>query len=72
MSIYIAHPLDAAQENAVKAFFEALKIPYETKLGLDETEHLLSTAENAKRLKNAIQNEKTGKAVKISLDEIWK
>ena len=69
---FIAHPIDEAQQKAIKAFFEALQIPYEEKPEVEETEHLLSTEANAKRLMDAIANEGEVKGVKVSLDDIWK
>jgi hypothetical protein len=69
---YIAHPSNKEQEKAIKAFFEALEVPYEIQTGKDETEHLLSTEENTKRLEEAMEDERQGKGTKISLDDIWK
>lgn len=69
---YIAHPIDEAQDKAVKAFLDALQVPYEKEPEMDETEYLLSTEANRKALQSAIQSEKEGKGVKISLDDIWK
>ncbi|MGN6399035.1 MAG: DUF2683 family protein [Flavisolibacter sp.] len=43
---FIAHPTNPKQEKAVKAFLEALQVPYEVEPNKDETEHLLSTEAN--------------------------
>lgn len=71
MGTYIAHPVDEAQDNALKAIFEALKIPYEAEPLTDETEFLLSSEANKKRLLDAIANEGKGSRT-IDLDEVWK
>ena len=72
MSTYIAHPVDEAQEKAVKAFFDALQVPYEAEAASDDTEHLLSTEANRKRLLNAMEHDGEGHGRAVSLDEIWK
>ena len=69
---YIASPLNKEQEKAVKAFLDALEVPYEIESNKDETEHLLSTEANKKRLLQAIDDEQEGKGKTISLDDIWK
>lgn len=70
--MFIAHPTNPEQEKAVKAFLEALQVPYEVESNKDETEHLLSTEANKKRLEEAMNDEKNGKGTSISLDDIWK
>ncbi len=73
MSTYIAHPVDEAQERAIRAFLDALQIPYEAEAQpADETAHLLSTPANAARLTQAIADEKLGQGQPVSLDDIWK
>lgn len=73
MSTYIAHPVDEAQERAIRAFLEALHIPYEAQAQpADETAHLLSTPTNAERLTKAIADEALGQGRPVSLDDIWK
>jgi hypothetical protein len=69
---FIAHPSNPEQEKAVKAFLEALQVPYEVESNKDETEHLLSTEANKKRLEEVMNDEKSGKGTSISLDDIWK
>jgi hypothetical protein len=69
---FIAHPTNPEQEKAVKAFLEALQVPYEVESNKDETEHLLSTEANKKRLEEAMNDEKNGKGTSISLGDIWK
>lgn len=71
---YIAHPINEAQDKAVKAFFDALEIPYEKEPEIDETEYLLSTEANKERLMAALKSEQNGEGISISLDdnEIWK
>lgn len=69
---FIAHPTNPEQEKAVKAFLEALQVPYEMESNKDETEHLLSTEANKKRLQEAMDNEQQEKGKSISLDDIWK
>ncbi|MCW3074726.1 MAG: hypothetical protein JWP69_1795 [Flaviaesturariibacter sp.] len=67
---YIAHPLNEAQEKAIKAFLEALEVPYESTADADETAHLLSTEANKKRLMESISEIEGG--TKVNLDDIWK
>lgn len=69
---YIAHPSNKEQEKAIKAFLEALEVPYEIQADNDETAHLLSTDANTKRLQQAMEDEIAGNGKKISLDEVWK
>ncbi|RYZ57830.1 MAG: hypothetical protein EOO14_10515 [Chitinophagaceae bacterium] len=69
---FIAHPTNKEQEKAIKAFLEALEVPYEVHPEKDETEYLLSTEANAKCLQQAMDDEANGKGKKISVDEIWK
>jgi len=69
---FIAHPSNSEQEKAVKAFLEALQVPYEVEPNKDETEHLLSTEANKNRLQEAMNDEQQGKGTSISLDDIWK
>ncbi|RYF67687.1 MAG: hypothetical protein EOO39_20795 [Cytophagaceae bacterium] len=75
MSTYIAHPVDEAQERAIRAFLEALHIPHEAQEQLAyETAHWLSKPANAERLTKAIVDESLvqGRPVSLSLDDIWK
>lgn len=69
---FIIHPTNPEQEKAVKAFLEALQVPYEVESNKDETEHLLSTEANKKRLEEAMNDEKIGNCTSTSLDDIWK
>ena len=69
---YIAHPINPEQAKAEKAFLDALDVPYEVSSEKDETEHLLSTEANAKRLQSAMNDEQEGKGKTVTLDEIWK
>ena len=69
---YIAHPINEAQDKAVKAFFDALEVPYEREPEMDETEYLLSTEANKKALYESMAQIKEGKLIKVTLDEVWK
>lgn len=69
---YIANPINKEQEKAVKAFLDALEVPYEVTTPKDETEYLLSTQANRKRLEEAMEEDLQGKGKTISLDDIWK
>lgn len=69
---YIAHPINEAQDKAVRAFFDALEVPYEKEPEIDETEYLLSTEANKKALYESMAQVKEGKVVPVTLDEIWK
>lgn len=44
MGTYIAHPVDEAQAKTVKAFLEALRVPYETEISLIITSNTCSPA----------------------------
>lgn len=69
---YLAHPVNPEQAKAVKAFLDALEVPYEFSSDTDDTAHLLSTEANAKRLQQAMNDEQEGKGTTITLDEVWK
>lgn len=65
---YIAHPLNKEQEKAVKAFLDALEVPYEVESNKDETAYLLSTEANKTRLQQAMEEDRQGKGTKLNLD----
>lgn len=56
----------------MKAFFDALQVPYEFEPDMDTTEYLLSTEANRKALYESIAQEREGKGIKVNLDDIWK
>ena len=70
MSILTIHPKDEAQENALKAIFDAFNIKYEKEP--DETEYLMASETNQKVLDQSIQQLELGKGKKISLEDLWK
>ncbi len=75
METFVIHPKDQAQQEALQSFLEGSNIPYENEPEMDETTYLLSSETNAKRLKEAIQEECEGKGKKFSIEELnslWK
>jgi hypothetical protein len=75
METFVIHPKDQEQQKALQTFLEGSHIPYENEPGMDETTYLLSSETNAKRLKEAIQEESDGKGKKFSMEELnslWK
>ena len=73
MTTLTIHPVDSSQETAIRMFLDALHISYKTsEKEQDETEYLSASAEKKRRLDEAAEQEKSGKGVKITLDEIWK
>jgi len=70
MSTLTVHPHSEAQEQALKAFFDAFNVKYEKEL--DETEYLMSSEANKKALETSILEIEEGKGIKISLDDLWK
>jgi len=75
METFVIYPKDQAQQKALQNFLEGSHIAYEKEPDLDETTYLLSSETNAKRLKEAIQEECDGKGKKFSIEELnslWK
>lgn len=65
-NVLIAHPTNAHELNAIKAFFEALKIKFEI------AEESPYNNEFVSKIQKSRTQASEGKTVKISLDEIWK
>lgn len=63
MSTLTVHPRNEAQEQALKALFEAFNVKYEKEL--DETEYLTASEANHKALDESIQQINEGKAQKF-------
>ena len=70
MKTFVIYPKDQEQQKALQIFLEASDIAYEKEPGIDETTYLLSSKTNAKRLKEAIQEECDGKGKKFSMEEL--
>jgi hypothetical protein len=70
MSTLTVHPHNEAQEQALKAFFEAFNVQYEK--DFDETEYLTVSKANKTALDESIQQLNEGKGVKVSLEDLWK
>lgn len=61
----IAHPANAKEMSAIKAFFEALKIKYEV------AKDSPYDPEFVKKIEKSRKQTSEGKTVKIDLDDIW-
>jgi len=70
MSVLTVHPNSEAEEQALKAMFEAFNVKYEKEL--DETEYLMASENNRKILDESIKELEEGKGVKVSIDNLWK
>ena len=70
MSVLTVHPNNEAEEQALKAIFEAFNVKYEKYV--DETEYLMSSDNNKKALDESIKQIESGKGVKVSFDDLWK
>lgn len=72
MNTLLVHPATEKQNKALRAVFEALEIPYEEGLEMDETERILSKPFTSEKLSKSIQEAKEGKLTKIALEDLWK
>jgi hypothetical protein len=70
MSVLTVHPNSEAEEQALKAMFEAFNVKYEKEL--DETEYLMASEKNRKALDESIDQLEAGKGTKVSFDDLWK
>jgi hypothetical protein len=70
MSVLTVHPNSEAEEQALKAMFEAFNVKYEKEL--DETEYLMASEKNRKVLDESINQLEAGKGTKVSFDDLWK
>lgn len=64
---YMVRPLDKAQDKAVKAVLDALKVPYEK-----TEEKSPYNPEFVEKILQGAQDIKNGKGVKIDVKELWK
>ncbi len=62
-----AYPINRKQEKAIKAFFEALEIPF--KITKDESSY---NPEFVEQILQGSQDIKDGKGIKINVDDLWK
>ena len=63
---FIIHPETTEQEDALKAFIQALKMKFEV------ARHKPYDPAFVSKIQESRQQIKEGKAVKVSLDDIWK
>jgi len=70
MSVLTVHPNNEAEEQALKAIFEAFNVKYEK--DLDETEYLMASENNRKALDESIKQLEAGEGIKVSFDDLWK
>jgi len=63
---FIIHPETAEQENALKAFVEALKMKFEISGEKPYDPDFVA------KIKDSRQQVKEGKTVKLNLNDIWK
>ncbi|EHQ26634.1 DUF2683 family protein [Mucilaginibacter paludis] len=72
METLIIHPVDEAQQKALQAILDGLKVPYDTEPVMDETDYLTSTKANKESLDEALKEYKDGKGTAIKVDDLWK
>jgi len=73
MSTLTIHPADMDQETAIRLFLDALHVSYKaSKKEVDETEYLSASPAMKDHLDKAARQEKNGKGVIISNQQIWK
>jgi len=65
---YIAHPKDKAQATAVKAFFKALKVPFETEPESNESPY---NPEFVAKILQGDEDFKAGKGVQVDLKKFF-
>jgi hypothetical protein len=70
MSVLTVHPNSEAEEQALKAMFEAFNVKYEK--DLDETEYLMASENNRNALDESIKQLEAGEGVKVSFNDLWK
>ncbi len=70
METYIAYPKDEAQGRALKAFFEALQVPFETE-PLEDSESPYTPEFDAK-MKRSEDNYAAGRYEVIKIEDLWK
>lgn len=70
MSVLTVHPNSEAEEQALKAMFEAFNVKYEKEL--DETEYLMASEKNRKALDESVNQLEAGKGTKASFNDLWK
>jgi len=66
METFVAHPIDEAQVKAVKAFFEALQVPYEMEHDTSESPY---DPEFVAKIKEAQESIKAGKGTVYTMEE---
>jgi len=67
METYITYPKDEAQEKALKAFFEALQVPFETEPANDSY-----TPEFNAKMKRSEDNYAAGRYEVINVEDLCK
>jgi cobalamin biosynthesis protein CbiG len=70
METYIAYPKDEAQVKALKAFCEALQVPFETEPA-EDIEGCYTPEFNAK-MKRSEDNYAAGRYEVIKVEDLWK
>lgn len=64
--IFIVHPENADQENALKAFIKALKMKFEIQKDQPYDPDFVDKIQKSRK------QSQQGKTLKVDLDEIWK
>ena len=72
MSILTVHPVKSDQETAIRLFLDALHVQYKTEDETDETAYLTSSPAMVEQINTAIEQEKRGEGIRVTLDDIWK
>ncbi len=70
MSILVVHLETEAQEKAIKAVLEALKIEFEQEM--DETDRIMSNPVMVEKLELGRHDIAKGKGLKIAVKDLWK
>jgi len=66
METLAAHPIDEAQKKVIKAFFEALQVPYDEEPDTSESPY------NPEFVSRILSEEAAGKFTTIKTDDLWK
>jgi len=69
MQTLVAHPQNEAQDKALRAVMEALKVPYDEEPDTSESPY---NPEFVAKIKRGEEEAKKGNGLKINMQELWK